>query len=274
MKSKILYFASLCVGCILLVQACSKTEDPDSVAKLASVPYIAYSYLDDVYIYGQGNTHLYSDLPDVIGVAVDSILGFEGGYGGKTGKDSIKIHKNELVFVDTISAGASGFSVYKSNKGSYRVSLGSSVVIAKANTNPGPTALEGIYKRNNTAGYLLTVGKIGTGIYLITNPGGAASVGPVPYLLYNFKSSVGTDSLSFACQTDGCGGGLQLGAPGCPLGLTSAEYTAQYPPAITSYTPVTFKWVVLEFPSTKPTAVNYGVGTCAWGTSTRTFEKQ
>jgi len=274
MKSKILYFASFCAGCLLLVQACSKTEDPDSVAKPTSLPFIAYTFLEDVYIYGQGNTHIYTDLPNVIGVAVDSVLGFAGGYGGKTGQDSIKIYKSELSFGDTVSVGGSGFFVYKYNKGNFRVNLGSNMVIASANNNPGPTALEGIYKRNTAAGYLLSVGKVSNGIYLITNPGGAASVGPVPYLLYNFKSSSGSDSLSFACQTDGCGGGLQLGAPGCPLGLTSAEYTTQYPPAIATYTPLTLKWVVLEFPSTKPNAVNYGVGTCAWGTSTRTFEKQ
>lgn len=274
MKSKILYFASFCVGCILLVQACAKSEDPDSVAKPTSQPFIAINNLDDVYIYGEGNTHIYSDLPDVIGVAVDSVLGFEGGYGGKTGQDSVKILKTELSFGDTVAVGGSSFSVYKYNKGNFRVSLGSSMVIASANNNPGPTALEGIYKRNTAAGYLLSVSKVANGIYLITNPGGAASVAAVPYLLYNFKSSVNTDSLSFACQTDGCGGGLQLGAPGCPLGLTSAVYTAEHPPTIATYTPITFKWVVLEFPSTKPSSVNYGVGTCAWGTATRTFEKQ
>ena len=116
MKSKILYFASFCAGCLLLVQACSKTEDPDSVAKPTSLPFIAYTFLEDVYIYGQGNTHIYTDLPNVIGVAVDSVLGFAGGYGGKTGQDSIKIYKSELSFGDTVSVGGSGFFVYKYNQ--------------------------------------------------------------------------------------------------------------------------------------------------------------
>jgi hypothetical protein len=274
MKNKILYFTSFCVGCLLLVQACSKSEDADSVVKPTSLPFIAINNLEDVYIYGAGNTSIYSDLPDVIGVAVDSALGFEGGYGGKTGQDSVKIHKSELVFGDTVSVGGSSFSVYKYNKGNFRVSIGSSMVIAGANNNPGPTALEGIYKRNTAAGYLLTVKKVANGIYLITNPGGAASVAPVPYLLYNFKSSVNTDSLSFSSQTDGCGGGLQLGAHNCPLGLKSEEYTAKYPPAVTVTAPITLRWVVLEFPSTDAESTNYGVGTCAWGTANRTFEKQ
>ncbi|MEO6039942.1 MAG: hypothetical protein ABIQ93_16130 [Saprospiraceae bacterium] len=281
MKNKILLFTSLLAGCILFLVACHKTEANDSVAKQASVPYLAYSLLEDVYIYGEGSSTLFADLPNVVGVLVDTVYGFEGGYGGRTGMDSIKVLKSDLVFGDTISVGGSGFSTFKYSKGNYRTSIGSSVVIASANDNPGPTALEGNYKRTTAAGYILVLSKVADGIYLLTNPGGAASVSPNPYLLYNFKNSAGGDSLSFANQTDLCGGGVQLVDPGAPLSLSSAEYSEKYPPKLippnpfaTPPTPLTLTWRVLEFPTADSGAVNPGGALCNWGTGVRTFEKQ
>lgn len=274
MKNKILFFASLlAASCMLSLAACVKSEDSDSVVKQTSVPYVAYSFLDPVYIYGEGSSTLFSDLPNVVGVIVDTVYGFEGGYGGRTGMDSLKILKSDLKFGDTTSVGGTSFSIQKYSKGNFRTSIGSSVVIASANTNPGPTALEGNYKRT-TNGYILVLSKVADGIYLITNPGGAPSVAPNPYLLYNFKSTAGTDSLSFAIQTDLCGGGLQLVDPAAPLSLKSSEYSAKHPPKIVTYSPITFSWRVLEFPAADEDAANPGGALCNWGTSVRTFEKQ
>ncbi|MEO6760431.1 MAG: hypothetical protein ABIO24_13315 [Saprospiraceae bacterium] len=271
MKNKILLFTSLFAGCLLFVAACKKSEDLDSVVKQTSVPFLAYSFLDDVYIYGEGNSTLFGDLPNVVGVLVDSVYGFEGGYGGKTGMDSIKVLKSDLEFSDTISVGGTGFSTYKYNKGGFRASIGSNVVIASANTNPGPTALEGDYLRVAN-GVVITLDKVSDGIYLLTNPGGAG-VAPNPYLLYNYKDVNGQDSLAFAIQKDLCGGGLQLVGPGAPLSLKSSEYSEKYPPKIT-LGPITLSWRVLEFPSASKNATNPGAALCNWGTGVRTFVKQ
>lgn len=274
MKNKILYFTSFCAGCMLFAAACTKTEDADSVAKPASAPHLITSYLEDVYIFGEGNTAIYSTLPDVIAIAVDDVWGFEGGYGGKTGQDTVKIHKSEITFGDTVSVGGTSFVAHKYTKGNYRVSVGSSIVIASANNNPGPTALEGNYLRKGTS-YLLDVKKVANGIYLITNPGGAATIPPNPYLLYNFKSFTGMDSLSFAIQTDLCGGGTQLVSPGAPPGLKSSEYSAQYPPKIIQPSgpdPLTLTWVVYSFSAVDEDATQGVV--CNWGGATRIFLKQ
>ena len=75
MKNKILLFSFLLAGCLLLVLACTKTEDADSEVRPTSVPYIAVSYLG-TFIYAQGHTTIYSDIPEVVAIAVDSVYGF------------------------------------------------------------------------------------------------------------------------------------------------------------------------------------------------------
>lgn len=277
MKNKILIFSSILAACVFVIAACSKTEESDSVPQQVSIPYVAFNYLDDVYIYVAGNTSIYSDIPDVVGVVVDSIYGFEGGYGGKTGSDSLKILKSDVLgFGDTTIVGGSSYGFEKYTKGNYRVSMSATVLIldpASSNSNPGPTNLEGSYLRAAT-GYLMKVKEIGPGFYLIVNPGGAGTVTSKPYFLYNSKSIAGTDSLSFAIQEDNCGGGLQLVSPGAPSGLSSAEYSAMWPPAIASASPLTLQWRIYEFNAVDAAEVHPGAALCNWGLGIRTFVKQ
>ncbi|MBC7775586.1 MAG: hypothetical protein H7246_09115 [Phycisphaerae bacterium] len=278
MKNKIFFFSSIFAACVLVIAACTKREDPDSVVHQASVPYTAFNYLDDVYIYVVGNTSVYSDIPDVVAVIVDSVYGFAGGYGGKTGMDSLKILKSDVQGLgsDTSEVGGTGYFFQKYSKGNYRITINSTVLIldpASANSNPGPTNLEGNYLRAAT-GYIMKVKEISPGFYLLGNPGGAASVASKPYFLYNSKSVTGTDSLSFAIQEDLCGGGIQLVSPLAPDGLTSAAYTALWPPIIASYAPLTLQWRIKEFAAADPAEVHPGAALCNWGLGIRTFVKQ
>ena len=273
MKNKILFISSLLVGCALVIAACHKIEDNDSVPKLTSIPYIAIQNISDAYVYGEGQTSIYSDIPNVVAVAVDSIVGFEGGYGGKTGMDSINILKSDILgWPDTIGLGGKSITFEKFNKSNFKATISSNIVIAGAIANPGPTALEGIYKRTSN-GVLIELKKVFDGVYVIDNPGGGA-VAPFPYLFYNRRSSSGGDSLTFPIQTNPCGGGLQLVAPGAPLSSSSSTYTALYPPAITATSPLTLSWKVFEFPAARSSSVNPGIAICQWGTGVRTFEKQ
>lgn len=274
MKNIKLILSSFLFACGVLFVACDKNEEADSTAQVVSVPEIAYKNASDAYVYGAGNTHIYTDLPDVIAVAVDSIYGFEGGYGGKTGKDSIKILKTEVLgWPDTTAIGASSLNFQKYNRGNYRVTTSVNIVIAGPIPNPGPTALEGLYKRTAN-GFIIEVKKVFDGVYVIDNPGGAA-VGPFPYLLYNHVSSTGVDSLAFPIQGNECGGGTQLVGPTAPFDLVSSEYTAKYPPIIAATAPVTLQWRVFTFSSAKKTALQPGNGgLCTWGVPVRTFEKQ
>jgi len=278
MKNKIFFFSYILAACVFVVAACTKTEDPDSVVHQTSVPYTAFNYLDDVYIYVVGNTSVYNDIPDVVAVVVDSVYGFDGGYGGKTGKDSLKILKSDVqgLSSDTSKIGGTGYFFQKSSKGNYRITINATVLIldpSSSNPNPGPTNLEGFYLRAAT-GYILKIKEISPGFYLLGNPGGAASVSNKPYFLYNTKSITGTDSLSFAIQTDLCDGGIQLTSPNAPDGLTSATYTASWPPAITSYSPLTLSWRIKEFAAADPAEVHPGAALCNWGLGIRTFVKQ
>lgn len=273
MKNKFLLLLTLAAGSTALFVACYKTAENDSHAQATSIPYIAIQYLQDAYVYGQGQSTLYSDIPDVVAVAVDSVVGFEGGYGGKTGSDSIQIHKSEILgWPDTTTVGGYSIRFEKFNRSNFKASLGSNIVIAGAIANPGPTAMEGTYARTSN-GVLIDLKKVFDGVYVIDNPGGAG-VAPFPYLFYNYMSSTGTDSLAFPIQKNPCGGGLQLVGPGAPASLTSAEYSAQYPPAITSYSPITLSWRVYEFPAASASSSNTGAALCQWGLGVRTFEKQ
>ncbi|MBK8425179.1 MAG: hypothetical protein IPL27_03995 [Lewinellaceae bacterium] len=112
MKNKILNLSVLVGGCFLLMMACHKIEDNDSVVIATSIPFIAVQNVNSAYVYGEGQTSIYSDLPDVLAIAVDTIVGFEGGYGGKTGMDSIKILKSDITeWPDTVSLGGKTLSL-------------------------------------------------------------------------------------------------------------------------------------------------------------------
>lgn len=279
MKNKIFLFSSILAACLLVIAACTKTEEADSVPHQTSRPYVAVNNLDEVYIYLEGHTTIYNDIPDTVAIVVDTVYGFEGGYGGKTGHDNLAILKSDVLGfdeADTVSVGGTGYFFQKYSKGNYRITIPATVIIldpASSNANPGPTNLEGVYRRTSN-GYLLKIREIGPGFYLLGNPGGAASVTNKPYFLYNSKNISGGDSLSFAIQTDLCDGGLQLVAPTAPLSLSSAEYSASHPPIISSMTPITLQWRVYEFPTAEASAVNPGAAICTWGTGVRTFEKQ
>jgi hypothetical protein len=279
MKNILLNLFSLLLVGVVIFTACEKTEESDSTPQQVSSPFIYESFLESAYIYSAGNTNVYADIPDVVGIAVDTVYGFEGGYGGVTGMDTIKLLKSELTFGDTVALGGSTFFVRKYNKGNYRVTLSSNVVIAAANTNPGPTDLEGNYARviPTANGYILEVKKVSDGVYLIFNPGGAPTVPANPYLLYNFKASNGADSLSFANQTDLCGGGLQLVNPAAPSGLVSSDYSASHPPVYIPAAPpapARLTWRIYEFPSASTTVLHPGVALCNWGLGIRGFDKQ
>jgi hypothetical protein len=273
MKNKILFLSSLVACCAILVVACKKTEEPDSVPQTTSIPYIAIKYLNDAYVYGQGNSTLFTDVPDVIAVAVDSVVGFEGGYGGKTGSDSIKILKSAILgWPDTTGIGGYSIAFEVFNRSNFKARTGANIVIAGAIANPGPTAMEGTYKRTSN-GVLIALTKVFDGVYVIDNPGGAG-VPPFPYLFYNYKSSSGGDSLAFPIQTNPCGGGLQLVGPGAPNSLSSSDYSAMHPPVITATSPLTLSWRVYEFPSASSSSAHTGAALCQWGLGVRTFEKQ
>lgn len=275
MKNKILILSSVLLACILLtVAACKKIEDADSTVVSTSIPFIYEQNVNDAYVYGEGQTHIYTDIPDVVAIAVDTVVGFEGGYGGITGMDTVKILKSDnLGFPDTVALGGKSITFEKFNKAGYKVAITTNIVIAGAIANPGPTAMEGTYKRTSN-GVLIELKKVFNGVYVIDNPGGAG-VAPFPYLFYNYRNSSGGDSLAFPIQPNPCHGGLQLVGPSAPLSLTSAEYSTQYPPVILAgVTPLTVSWKVLEFPSARSSSANPGAALCQWGTGVRTFEKQ
>ncbi|HOY04434.1 MAG TPA: hypothetical protein PLO67_03465 [Saprospiraceae bacterium] len=274
MKNKILIRSSVWLACILLtVAACKKIEDGDSVTFGFSQPFLHELNVNSAYVYGQGATHIYTDIPQLLAVVVDTVSGFEGGYGGHTGSDTLKILKSDITWPDTTSIGGKLISLSRSNRAGYPIVVSTNIVIAGAIANPGPTAMEGVYVRTSN-GFAIEIKKVFNGVYVIDNPGGAGTVAPFPYLLYNYITSSGGDSLAFPIQENPCGGGLQLVAPGAALGLSSAEYTANYPPSIVATAPLTLSWRVLEFSAARATSVNPSGSLCQWGTPVRTFEKQ
>ncbi len=273
MKNKILLCSSLFAGCLLLIMACHKIEDNDSQVISTSIPYVAFQFVEDAYVYGEGQTSIYSDLPDVLGIVVDTVVGFEGGYGGKTGMDSLKILKSEIDWPDTTSLGGKNITLARFNKANYQTSIATNIVIAGAIPNPGPTALEGNYLRAAT-GYILQIQKVFPGVYVVNNPGGAGTVAPFPYLLYNYRSSTGQDSLSFPIQPNPCHTATQLVSPTAPNDLTSEVYTAQHTPKITSMSPLTLSWKVFTFGAVRTTATHNSASVCQWGLAVRTFIKQ
>ena len=78
MKNKILILSSVLLACILLtVAACKKIEDADSTVVSTSIPFIYEQNVNDAYVYGEGQTHIYTDIPDVVAIAVDTVVGFK-----------------------------------------------------------------------------------------------------------------------------------------------------------------------------------------------------
>jgi len=262
---------------VVLIAGCTKIDDPSpSKPVTSSVPYVVDQYANDIYAFGVGSNKIYSTIPDTIGLVADSVLGFTGGFGGHTGHDFAYLLKSDIVrWPDTTKEGGASLAFEKYNSSGFKAKIVVNVVIAEPISGaqkPGPTALEGTYKRT-TNGFLITIVKIFDGVYLIDNLGGAGTVPAYPFLLKNFKSTSGKDSLSFKIQANSCGGGAQLIDPTSGPGLTAAEYSASHPPIISSLSPVTLKWIVMEFNG----ATSESIGTpglCAWGGSVRTFEKQ
>lgn len=273
MKKKIFYFICALLSSGVLFISCNEGDETPSVPQVISIPYIAIQNISSSYVYGKGNTNIIHDVPDVVAIAVDSVVGFSGGYGGKTGKDSIQVKKSDIVsWPDTIEVGGYSITFEKFNNAGFKTSITSNIIIAGAISNPGPTALEGFYLRNAT-GVTIELKKVFDGVYIIDNPG-AAGVPPFPYLLYNYKDAAGVDSLSFPIQPNPCGGGLQLVDPAAPASLKSSEYTAKYNPKITSYMPITFSWRIYEFPAASPSSGHPGAALCQWGLGVRTLIKQ
>jgi hypothetical protein len=273
MKNKFHFIGALAALLLLVVASCKKVEPADSMPQPTSIPYIAVQYISDAYVYGLGQSNIINDVPDVVAIAVDSVVGFEGGYGGKTGSDSIKILKSEILeWPDTTGVGGYSIGFEKFNRANFKAFIGSNIVIAGAIPNPGPTAMEGTYKRTSN-GVLIELKKVFDGVYVIDNPGGAG-VPPFPYLFYNYKNAAGGDSLAFPNQGNPCKGGLQLVGPDAPVSLASSDYTSTYPPLIIATSPLTFRWKVFEFPAASTSSAHTGAALCQWGLGVRTFEKQ
>lgn len=274
MKKIVLILSSL-LFLLVFMPSCNRDNNIDSTVQTIIRPFIAEKIMSDSYVYGVGQETLNADLPNIVAVAVDTVYGMVGGRGGRTGADTVDILKSEILggIPDLSTVGGKSISFEKFNKAGYKVTTGANIVIAGPITNPGPTALEGTYNRS-TNGYPLVVKKVFDGVYIIGNPGGAASVPYLPYLLYNRKSATGGDELYFPVQTDLCHGGLRLVSPSAPVSLTAGEYDA-YPPIISSTTPLTFQWKVFEFPGATNSSVHPDAALCSWGhTAVRTFVKQ
>jgi hypothetical protein len=274
MKNKYLNIIFLLSALLFVATSCDDTEEVKSTPKATSIPFIAESFIEPAYVYGFGQTNIYNDIPDVVAIAVDSVVGFVGGYGGKTGMDSIKVLKSDIIsWPDTVAVGGYSLTFQKFNKAEYKATLGTNIVIAGSIPNPGPTDLAGTYKRTSN-GFLIEIKKVFPGVYVIDNPGGAGVL-PFPYLLYNYDDGSGGDKLVFPIQPDPCPpSGLQLVGPTAPNGLSSADYSTNFPPIIAARTPLTLQWRVYEFPQANPNSTHTGEALCQWGLGIRTFEKQ
>ena len=226
--------------------------------------------------YGKAQVTIQADLPDKVAIAVDSVFGFEGGFGGTTGSDTIYLTKADILgdWPEVASVDNSSVSFGRRNKGNYLGRTGTNVVIVDVTVaDPGPTDFSGIWKRTAN-GYLLKIYKAAPGLFVLLNPGGAASVAGNPYLLINRAGPGGTDVLEFAIQKDLCDGGLMLVSPTAPDGLPSSDYVTAHPPKYIPGATPTLQWKVFEFPSADAAAVHPGEALCNWGLSVRTFEKQ
>jgi hypothetical protein len=270
MRNKILLVFT---AILVVISGCDKDDLTESTVVTTSIPEIGVELAQPSYVFGIGGGDINKSIPDTLAIAVDSVYGFENGFGGKTGKDSIYILKSQIIdgWPDTTAVGAYTLQFEAVNTINYKVPFNINVVVAGPIDNPGPTDISGTYRRTSN-NFAITISEIFEGVYLIQNPGGA-DVALQPYLLYNYKSSSGADSLAFPTQTNPCGGGLKLVAPTAPEGLTSGDYDSQSP-AITSYSPITLSWRVFEFEDTAPSTAHPGEALCQWGLGIRTFVKQ
>jgi hypothetical protein len=254
--------------------SCERDLEMDSVAKATTIPEVI-NLTNGTYVFGLGSNEIFNTIPDTLGIIYDSVYGFEGGFGGKTGKDSAYLLKSEITgdWPDTTVAGATSITAQKFNLNNFKNQVAVTILVVEPNENPGATDLAGTYKRTSN-GYLIEISKISDGVYFLDNPGGAG-VDPHPYVLKNYKDVNGVDSLSFEIQENPCGGGLQLIGPAAPTsGTSSADYSAQFPPQITSKSPLTLSWIVMEFDAASPSSTSSGGGLCQWGAGVRTFQKQ
>lgn len=269
-------YIALAAMVIISAMGCKKELKNESIAKLTSIPFIAESYLEPFYASGVGAGEVFSSIPDTLALVADTIVGFEGGFGGKTGHDFLYVLKSEITdWPDTTSAGGYAINVAKFNNDLLKVDVGTSVVLAapiEAPAAPGPTDISGTYIRTAT-GITADIVKIFDGVYVIGNPG-AGAVDPYPYLLYNYSSVGGTDSLAFPAQPNPCGGATKLVNKDAPMGLSIADYDENWPPTIVSYTPITLQWKIFEFTDTDPGNIHGGAALCQWGTGQRILEKQ
>ena len=255
------------------ILSCEKSDNVKSIQTIVSIPDIVENFTDPSYISATGTGGISALIPDTVGVAVDSIVGFANGFGGKTGKDTVYVLKSDLVaWPDTTSSGASTLSFEVFNLSNYKAVIAPTLILAGPLSNPGPSDLSGSYQRTSN-GFIIDLTLVNTGVYLLTNHGGAA-VDDNPTLLYNYRSSLGTDSLDFPAQTSSCGNALNLVSPSAPNALTIQQYDNLYPPQITSLSPITFSWKVFEFADTSPSTTHPGAALCAWGLAVRTFVKQ
>jgi len=275
MKNNIIIYLLLSVTIIACKKFDGDGSTSDSKAVLTSIPDVSEIYLDDYYAFQVGKNDINTTIPDTVALLVDTLVGFENGFGGKTKKDSFYLRKKDvLAWPDTSKSGAKTLTFNKYNNAGFVASVSVPIVLVSPLPSPGagPTNFAGQYKRTSN-GVIIDLIELLPGQYLITNPGGAG-VEPFPYVLNNFKNLSGNDSLTFAIQDNPCHGGLQLVAPTAPSGLTSAEYSTAYPPAITSRSPLTISWRIYEFLSSDPSAVHPGAAQCQWGLGIRTFAKQ
>ncbi|MES2849713.1 MAG: hypothetical protein V4685_11705 [Bacteroidota bacterium] len=269
-------YIALIAMVIIGAVGCKKELKNESTAKPTSIPYIVESYLESFYASGVGAGVVYSSIPDTLALIGDSLVGFEGGFGGVTGQDFKYVLKSDITdWPDTTSAGGYAVTVSEFNAGNFKVDVGTSVVLASPIEAPavaGPTDIAGSYLRTAT-GITIDIVKIFDGVYVIGNPG-AGAVDAYPYLLYNYRSVGGTDSLAFPAQPNPCGGATKLVNVGAPNGLSIAEYDESWPPGFASMSPITLSWRIYEFTDTDPGNVHGGAALCQWGLGIRTLIKQ
>lgn len=277
MRISILFYRySFVFFCAVL--SCTKAPFEDSINIIYPYPYPAEIYTTTKFIYTPGLVTVWEDLPDTLAKLTDDFVGFQNGWGGTHSRDSIYLTKNDLIgtLPQFNLVGDYILQFSKSNFAGYTYILEIQVTVIGSNLNPGPTDLEGNYKRTSN-GHIIPIQKIYDGVYLIENLGGNAAVPAYPYLLYNYKSSTMVDSIVFPIQFNECGGGTQLVGPAATPGYPALFYANALPPIIEINTtaPVVFKWKIYSYETVNLNAIAPTSAICTWGNAaTRVFEKQ